>query len=152
LDAIMNVHRAEFASATQPVAPVPPAVAVAAIRGKHVQAAKARTSVFARSARRAALADAAKAADEEVAATQAAMQADHAAYQAALDRHWAQLTAGDPDAVLGTLATAFEDNEAAAAAIGVDGSEVSLIVVVPPANTLPDRQPTTTPAGNLSLK
>ena len=152
LDGIMNVHRAQFTSATQPVAAAPPAIDVLAIRAKHVQAAKARTSVFARSARKAALADAAQAADAEVAATQAALQADHAAYQTALDQHWAQLTAGQPDVVLGALAAAFEDNEAAAAAIGVQGAEVTLVVVVPPADALPDRQPTTTAAGNLSLK
>ncbi len=152
LDAIMNVHRAQFTSATHPVAPAPPAIDVAAIRAKHVQAAKARTSVFARSARKTALADAAQGADAEMAATQAAFLSDQAAFQAALDQHWAQLSAGDPVAVLGALAAAFEDNEAAAAAIGVDGSEVSLVVVVPPVDTLPDRQPTTTAAGNLSLK
>jgi hypothetical protein len=51
-----------------------------------------------------------------------------------------------------TLAQAFEDNESAAAAVGVEGAEVTLAVVVPSTDALPDRRPTTTPAGNLSLK
>jgi hypothetical protein len=50
------------------------------------------------------------------------------------------------------LADAFEDNEAAAAAVGVEGSEVTLVVMVPSADSIPERRPTTTAAGNLSLK
>ncbi len=53
---------------------------------------------------------------------------------------------------MGTLAEAFEDNEAAAAPIGVVGSEASVVVVVPPTSAVPERLPATTAAGNLSLK
>ncbi|RZU16233.1 hypothetical protein EV645_3784 [Kribbella rubisoli] len=54
--------------------------------------------------------------------------------------------------MLGALTDAFEDNEAAAAAVGLDGTEVSLLVVVPSVSAIPERKPTTTQAGNLSLK
>jgi hypothetical protein len=55
--------------------------------------------------------------------------------------------------VLHTLGAAFEDNEAPSAAVGVDGSEVSLVVLVPPASqAIPDQMPGRTAAGNLSLK
>ena len=54
--------------------------------------------------------------------------------------------------MLATLAEAFEDNEAAAAAVGIDEGEVSLLVLVPDTTAVPERKPTTTPAGNLSLK
>jgi hypothetical protein len=50
------------------------------------------------------------------------------------------------------LAAAFEDNEAAAAPVGVDGDEASLVVLVPTVDEVPERYPTTTDAGNLSLR
>jgi hypothetical protein len=50
------------------------------------------------------------------------------------------------------LAEAFEDNEAAAAAVGVEDAQVTLVVVVPGFDAIPERQPSMTAAGNLSLK
>src|SRR5579872_1553174 len=55
-----------------------------------------------------------------------------AQWQQVLDHHWQFLCRNDPDAVLRTLAEAFEDNEAACAAVGIDGGEVSLVLLVPP--------------------
>jgi hypothetical protein len=43
---------------------------------------------------------------------------------------------------MATLAGAFEDNDAAAAAVGIEGSEASLVVLVPPVSALPERRPT----------
>ena len=51
-----------------------------------------------------------------------------------------------------TLNEAFADNEAAASAVGVDGREVTMLVLVPGDSQIPQRKPTVTPAGNLSLK
>jgi hypothetical protein len=54
---------------------------------------------------------------------------------------------------LGTLAEAFEDNEAAGSApVGVDGTEASVVVLVPTPAAVPERRPEMTAAGNLSLK
>jgi hypothetical protein len=152
LQAILNVHRGEFGAAQRPVAPEPPGVDVAVIRQAHMKRAKATTSVFSRAARKSASKEASRHAEVEVAATTKAQREQHAALQAALDERWEALNANEHDAVLVTLAEAFEDNEAAAAAIGVDGAEVSLVVVVPSIDSIPDRRPTTTSAGNLSLK
>ncbi|MFD1947806.1 hypothetical protein [Nocardioides aestuarii] len=58
----------------------------------------------------------------------------------------------EPDTVLGVLAVALEDNEAYAAAVGVDGDEVSIVVLLPEVEVLPERKPGVTAAGNLSLK
>ena len=49
------------------------------------------------------------------------------------------------------LAVGFGDNDAPVAPIGVDGSEVSLVVRVPQVDVIPDRMPTITDAGNMSL-
>ena len=50
------------------------------------------------------------------------------------------------------LAEAFEDNEAAAAPLGVDGAEVAVVVLAPPESVVPERMPGTTAVGNLSLR
>ncbi|WP_112237903.1 DUF4236 domain-containing protein [Kribbella monticola] len=152
LSAIFDLHRSEFPPAQRPIAPPPPPVDIAGITAKHHKAALAGIGIFNRSARSAAKAAADHAAGAEAAAVAAADRAKHGAYQEELDRLWGRLVDNDPDVVLGTLAEAFEDNEAAAAPIGVVGSEASVVVVVPPTSAVPERLPATTAAGNLSLK
>jgi hypothetical protein len=152
LTTILNVHRAEFPPAQRPTAPTPPQVDPSAFRKKHVSEAKAATSVFARSDRNAALAEAERRAQIDAANLAAQYDQERVAWQASLDNQWTALIANDPDTVLVMLADAFEDNEAAAAAVGVEGSEVTLVVMVPSADSIPERRPTTTAAGNLSLK
>ena len=152
LVAILDLHRTDFAPAQPPVAPPPPPVDVTAILAKHVKDAKAGTSVFSRTARRNALAEAAVRAQAEAAHFNALYAKERKEWQSRLDERWALLNRNDPDVVLLTLAEAFEDNDAAAAAVGVDGAEVTLVVVVPSASSIPDRKPATTAAGNLTLK
>ena len=65
---------------------------------------------------------------------------------------WPSLCANDANAVLTVLAQAFEDNDASAAAVGVDGDVASIVVLVPRPDVLPERRATVTRAGNLSLK
>ena len=50
------------------------------------------------------------------------------------------------------LAAAFADNEAPAAPLDVDGTQVSLVVLVPSPEVVPDRRASITASGNLSLK
>ena len=72
--------------------------------------------------------------------------------QAELDQQWARLVSNDPDIVLPTLSEAFEDNDAPAAPIGVQGDEVSIVVLVPNEEAVPEQLPATTQAGNLTLR
>lgn len=152
LIAITEIHHEGFPTVNAPVAPSPPIPDEAKVRLTHRNAAKKQTSIFARAARKAALEAAEKAASGEIAEELERGCAEQTRYQAELDLWWAELERCDPDTVLGALVTAFEDNEAAVTAVGVDGAEVSLVVVVPPESAVPDRKPTTTQAGNLSLK
>jgi hypothetical protein len=152
LQTITGLHRAEFAPARRPSAPEPPAVDETAIRRKHTKQARAATSIFARRARKAALAQAERRSEAEITAIRHANLEQHDLWQASLDAEWKALQDNDPEAVLAALAAAFEDNEAAAAAVGAANTEVALVVVVPPTDAIPDRRPTTTSAGNLSLK
>ncbi|SFG79915.1 hypothetical protein SAMN05421678_108299 [Actinopolymorpha cephalotaxi] len=108
--------------------------------------------MFERKARAHAKAAAEAAARAEIAAAIANNQRVHARYQAELDRMWQRLLNNDPEIVLGTLAEAFEDNDAAAAPVGVAGSEASIVVLVPTPAAVPERRPATTSAGNLTLK
>ncbi len=152
LAAILDVHRTEFPPAEAPIAPSPPAVDVGDFRAKHVSEAKAATSVFSRAARKAALEEAERRAGIDAANLSAHYEQERAAWQRSLDLQWQSLRANDPDTVLVLLADAFEDNEAAAAAVGVAGAEITLVVLVPAVTAIPERRPTTTAAGNLSLK
>jgi hypothetical protein len=152
LTTILNLHRAEFDPAQPPIAPTLPPVDVAVFRAKHASEARAATSFFSRAARKAALAEAERRAQIDAANLAAHYEEERLAWQKSLDINWAALNANDPDTVLVVLTEAFEDNEAAAAAVGVEGSEVTLVVVVPSLATVPGRRPTTTAGGNLSLK
>jgi hypothetical protein len=122
------------------------------IRRAYINDAKRRTSIFARQKREHALSEARILADMEVSRLKAEYTQQRERWQADLDMVWAALRANDADTVLAALTRAFEDNEAAAAAVGAEGDEVSLVVVVPPVDSIPERKPTTTAAGNLSLK
>jgi len=150
--AILDLHRTEFAPAQPRFAPPPPIVDVPGIVAKHSKEAKGATSVFSRATRKAALDEAKRRADAEVAHVNAHYETERQGWQAQLDEQWAALNQNDPDTVLVMLTEAFEDNDAAAAAVGVDGAEVTIVVVVPAASSIPDRKPSTTAAGNLTLK
>jgi hypothetical protein len=152
LQTILDLHRQEFPLATRPTVPPPPEVSLADIQSRRRAEARKSTSIFVRQERKLALEEADRLAAEEAATTRTELAKETAQYQAQADAWWESLSRCNPDTVLGVLAEAFEDNEAAAAAVGVNGREVSLLVVVPPPSAVPERKPTTTPAGNLSLK
>jgi hypothetical protein len=152
LTGILELHRDEFPPAQRPLAPPPPEPDVAAIKNKHRKAALTGVGMFNRSGRATAKNAAEQAAAAEVAAIRAHDAQLHAEYQQQLDQMWTQLTHNDPDVVLGALAEAFEDNEAAASPVGVEGAEASMVVLVPGVDAVPERKPATTTAGNLTLK
>ena len=134
------------------MAPQPPPVDVSAVAAKHYEGALAGIGRFNRSARAAAKSAAEHEARVEVDAVEAARWREHVTYQEELDMLWGRLVNNDPDIVLGTLAEAFEDNEAAAAPVGVTDSEAAVVVLVPSTSAVPERIPTMTAAGNVSLR
>jgi hypothetical protein len=94
---------------------------------------------------------AAAAAEAEILATRRWRETQRHQRQIYLDQQWQALCANDPDTVLQTLAEAFEDNEAPAVAVGVEGTEVSLVVEVPGLDVIPDRMPEKTAVGNVAM-
>ena len=152
LQKVLELHQEAFEPARPPQAPAPPPVDVGAIRAQRVREAKAATSFFDRAGRKAALAEAEQRATAEAAQLAATYDAERQRWQWELDRQWNALLSNEPDEVLAALADAFEDNEAPAAAVGLAGDEVTLVVVVPSISVLPERRPVLTSAGNVSLK
>lgn len=150
--AILNLHRADFSPAQRPQAPAPPPVSEGEVRRRHKREALAGVGIFNRAERAKAKQAARGAAEEEIVAIKDWNASEHARLQRDLDRQWERLCANDPDTVLATLEEAFEDNDAPAAAVGVHADEVSLVVLAPGMDAVPERFPTTTEAGNLSLR
>jgi hypothetical protein len=150
--ALLNVHRETFEPAQPPVAPPAPAPDAEAIRAHHRKAAVAGIGLFKRRERAAAQEQSDRAAEAELQTRWAEAQRMQAEYQAELDAWWAALLRNEPETVIGTLAEAFEDNEAAAAPVGVDGDELSVVVLVPDESIVPERLPGRTASGNLSLR
>jgi hypothetical protein len=127
-------------------------VDLAAIRQRHEREALRGIGPLHRSARSAARQQAVSDADAEIKAALALAQGAQAQLQRDLDLQWQRLLANDHQVVIGTLAEAFEDNEAPAVVAGVEGSEITRVVLVPSTDSVPERMPSTTEAGNLSLR
>jgi len=149
---LLDVHRAEFPSAQPPVAPPPPEPDLAEIGRRHLDAATDGIGIFSFGAKKAAREQAEVTAQAEVAVRRAEAAEQRRTLQSQLDAWWRRLIWNDPETVIGTLAEAFEDNEAAVAPLGVDGDEVAVVVLAPPESVVPERMPGTTAAGNLSLR
>jgi hypothetical protein len=150
---ILDLHRVEFHPALPPKAPEPPPPDRAAIYAHYEKQALAGIGIFKRADRAAAKQQAATWTDAEVNRRWQILKEQQAQWQRALDRQWELLRTNHPDVLLQTLAEAFEDNEAPSAAVGVEGNEVSLVLLVPPADqAIPEQMPARTAAGNLTLK
>lgn len=152
LDALAGLHREEFTLARRPVAPPPPPVDLPALAAKHRKAALVGVGLFDRKGRASAKVAAEVTARSEAEQMASSDLAAQATYQENLDMFWSLLMGNDMDTVLAELAAAFEDNDAAAAPLGVTGNEASLLVLVPGEGSLPERKPDVTAAGNLALK
>lgn len=152
LQEILNLHRQDFETSSPPQAPPPPPVDTAAVVAEHEARALVRIGRFKRSERKQARASAAVSAQQEVAQLEEQRQQEWRQMQDQVDHWWAALLCNDPEVVLSVLGEAFEDNEAPAAAVGIDGSDVALVVLAPSIEMIPERKPDRTPAGNLTLK
>ena len=83
---------------------------------------------------------------------EAASQAQYVAVQQEIDQLWQRLITNDSDVVLAVLSHEFQNSSAHAAPLGVWDAEAQLALLAPDLAALPERHPTTTAAGNLSLK
>lgn len=151
LDRIANLHRQTFGMPHKPVAPVPRLPPLQRLIDAAEVDELSRVSIFQRSDRNRAQRRARERAVEQASSLRLQAQIEMEDVQAEIDARWRLLHANDPETVLATLAAAFEGNEDPVAALGVARSEVSLVVLVPGPDAVPDRRPTVTDAGNLAL-
>lgn len=135
--ALLEIHHADFQPASRPIAPAPPPIDESTIVERHMSAAKARTNVFDRPGRAAAIHAAREAAAAEVAYVRAHYVSERQRWQEQADAWWQAMVSNEPATVMSALVDAFEDNDAAAAAVGLTGDEVSLVVVVPDKSAVP---------------
>lgn len=151
LERISDLHRQSFAETTKrmPVRPKLPPFSKLLVLSEHHELKGTRLRD--RAARSEARSRARLATERYAGDLLARANAEIAQQQAAIDAEWQKLLDNDEDTVLELLEKAFADNEAPVGAVGVHGSEVSLVVQVPGSGAVPDRLPKTTAAGNLSL-
>ena len=150
---ILELHRVDFPMASRPIAPDPAPPDRGSVYQHYEKHALAGIGLFERARRAQARQQATQWAEAEVQRQWALRLEQKAAWQQYLDQRWEQLCGNVPEVVLETLEEAFEDNEAPSAAVGISADEVSLAVLVPgPDQVVPERMPTTTQAGNLSLR
>jgi hypothetical protein len=76
----------------------------------------------------------------------------YVAIQQEIDQLWQRLITNNPDVLLAVLSHAFQNGSAHAAPLGVSDAAAQLALLAPDLAALPERHPTTTAAGNLSLK
>jgi hypothetical protein len=152
LHTITNLHREEFPVATAPVMPEPLPVDRDAIIAQHEHDALRDLSAFKRSARAAAREQARKAALQEIEAKTAEAVRERDDMQRALDEQWGRLLANDPEVIFETLTAAFEDDEARAAVAAVHEGEVSVVVLAPGPDAIPEWMPQRTEAGDWSFR
>jgi hypothetical protein len=138
---LATIHQAEFPPTSRPVPPPTQPIDEAGIRKRHVSAAKAASSALRRSERSAALDEARNAAAREIEELRDQHVRELERWQEQADAWWSAMLANEATTVLNALAGAFEDNEAAAAAVGVDEDEVTLLVVVPHTSLIPTERP-----------
>lgn len=148
---LLTIHHAEFEPAEREVATLE-TPDEAAVHRRQAAFALRRIRLVDRSGRALARERAAEAAARELESAQRRMAAERAARQEELDRHWAALASNDMDAVVAALNSAFEDNDATAGVVGIGGTEVSLVVMAPSEDVVPERMPGRTDAGNLTLR
>jgi hypothetical protein len=152
IEGIRKLHHQDFPPVQRLVLPYPSRPDHAAILGRRMNDALVRVSIFRRSTRKAATAAAVLATRMECDELEAASQAQHAAVQQEIDRLWQRLITNDSAVVLAVLSQTFQNSSVHAAPLGVWDAEAHLALLAPDPAALPERHPTTTAAGNLSLK
>ena len=152
IDSIHTLHHQTFPAVQRLVVPYPARPDHAGILRRRMNDALARVSIFRRSTRKAAKAAAVLATRMECEEVEAASQAQYVAVQQQIDELWQRLITNDADVVLAVLNHAFQNSSAHTAPLAAWDAEAQLALLAPELAALPERHPTTTAAGNLSLK
>lgn len=150
--AMGGIHRQTFDPVRKPVAPEPVLPDFTEILGKAEKNELKRVSRLSLSARKVAKKLARDIAEQHALSLLGESIELKSNLQTQLDHGWDRLVSNDPDSVFEVLNDAFQDNDAPAAAVGVEGHDASVVVLVAGMEAIPERYPTATAAGNLSIK
>ena len=123
LNQILTIHRHSFDAMTQPTAPDPQPVDVGPLRSQLRAQNLVGVCLFARAERKAAKAEADRAADSLAALRFAERVRRRDENAALLSEWWGKLLRNDPEVTSELLERAFEDNDAAAAVLSVSGTK-----------------------------
>ena len=91
-------------------------------------------------------------AERQIGAALEAGAAEHNQAIAACESQWNLLCDNDPEEVQAVLTEAFEDNESFAVPVNVQNDEVSIVVVCPGTDIVPEKKPELSSAGNIVYK
>ncbi len=150
---VLNQYRGDFRPASAPVVPAPAQPDRIAIARDCHEAAFKGIGVFQRSARTKAERRAAECTEAEVHRQWDAACVVQAEWQSYFNTRWEQLRVNTLDVVIDALDEAYEHNETPSAAVGVDGDEVSLVVLAPALdNAVPEQIAVGTPDAGRSLQ
>ena len=152
LERIVNMHRAEFPVATKPVlAPPEPADELSLIKERERELLKG-IGVFKRAERREAKERARGLGFQDAERINLERSAKHQKEAAELDRLWESLVSNEPSGVIEAVDAAFEDNSDPAAPVDVEDDALSLVMLAPSEEWIPERKPAITPSGKATTK
>jgi hypothetical protein len=152
LQEILDVHRTEFPKAERQLAPPPAPVDERQIYKAKEKELLAGVPVWRIADRKAAKARARKLASEEVQRENERRSNEQAALQRELDEVWERLCTNHPSTVIDAIDDAFEDNEAPAAPVNMEESVLSLVMLAPTEDQIPEQKPAVTPSGKPTVK
>jgi hypothetical protein len=149
---LQSIHREDFPLAKEPVIAPPSSVDVAALTRELQAESVSALPWWKFQRRREARQVASWRAPGLAAERDEAAKAEYVAAVTAAKALWARLIANDPQAVLAELEAAFADNESPAVAVDCHGSNVSIVVLFPTIDLVPERKSSVTPGGKPTLK
>lgn len=150
--AILDIHRVEFPKSERPIAPPPEPVDEASLHKTRKKEQLRGVAFWKLSERKAAKARAKELAAADVTQQRTRRAEQRAARQRDLDEAWARLVSNDQATVMATIDQAFEDNQAPAAPVNVEGSTLSLVMLAPGDELVPANKPAVTPSGKATVK
>ena len=152
LAGIVKIHQYEFPKVEKPTAPPPTYPDEKAFLKEREREQLVGISLLKRGERKAAKERAASLAAQDAAKERQRIAEEHRRAQEDLDAAWQRLLDNDPETVIATVDAAFEDNEAPATPVNVEDDVLSLVVLAPSADEIPERMPDLTPTGKPTTK
>lgn len=149
---IIEIHRVSFPPIEKPSVPAPAEPTLAPYLKQRKQQALRGISIFKRKERKQAIERATELAEQDLMSEKERLAALHAENMEKVEADWNLLLENDPETVIATVDAAFEDNDAPAAPVNVEGGTLSLAVLVPGVDAVPERKPAVTPSGNPTVK